>query len=228
MKKSIDYRVYLVTDDPSRYEGDWLGQVASAVDGGVTCVQYRDTENGDREQYYRLRALKDLLSARGVPLIVNNNVGLALAVGADGIHVGQNDLPPTVVRALVGERMEIGYSITSISQLADRADEVAAADVLGIGPVFDATATKADAAPEMGTAGLSAIVASVRGSERVRNASFESRKRLVAIGGINLERAAKVLASGVDGLAVVSAISRSPDPGLAARAFAALSFPTGC
>lgn len=204
----IDYRVYLVTDDPSRYAGDWLENIEAAVAGGVTCVQYRDTESCERDQYSRLLALKDMLSRTKTPLIVNNNVGLALAVDADAIHVGQGDLPPSVVRRLVGGSMEIGLSITSKDQLAQI--DSACVDCIGIGPVYDATKTKADAAPEMGLAGLSEIAAASAGLPNV------------AIGGISLERAPGIIAAGALGLAVVSAFSKSADPEETARSFRAL------
>lgn len=203
----LDHRLYLVTDDPSRYRRDWLETIESALDGGVTCVQYRDTENAPKVQYDRIRRLQDLLAPRHIPLIVNNDAELAAAVQAEGIHVGQGDLPPARVRTIVGPRCEIGLSITDLSQVAAIGTSV---DALGIGPVYDARKTKADAAPEMGLAGLRAIVDATRACPNV------------AIGGITLERAAGILAAGADGLAVVSALSQAGDPCAAARAFANL------
>ena len=196
----IDYRVYLVTDDPSRYAGDWLECVAAAVAGGVTCVQYRDTESTPSERFARARRLRDLLGPRGIPLIVNNDAELAVAVGAAGVHVGQGDLQPSQVRAIVGPGCEIGYSITAIDQLASRRAEIACCDCLGVGPVFDATRTKADAARAMGVDGLRAIVKAMPG------------RPIVAIGGITCANAAQVTATDVAGLAVVSAFSRAKDP----------------
>ena len=201
----IDYRLYLVTDNPSRYGRDWLETVEAALDGGVTCVQYRDTENAPRTQYERLRALRDAIGK--TPLIVNNDAELAVAVKAEGVHVGQSDMPPEQVRAIVGPRCEIGLSIT---RLADLRALTPCADLIGVGPVFDARKTKPDAARELGTDGLAAIVAA---APAVPN---------VAIGGITLERAPAVLAAGAQGLAVVSALSQSPDPHRAAQAFAKL------
>ena len=102
----IDYRVYLVTDDPSRYSGNWLDNVRAAVEGGVTCVQYRDTESAAKVQYERILALRDAIGK--TPIIVNNDAELARAVKADGVHVGQGDMPPDEVRAIVGPGCEIG------------------------------------------------------------------------------------------------------------------------
>lgn len=207
----IDYRVYLVTDDPSRYAGDWLENVVAAVEGGVTCVQYRDTESEPAVQYARIRRLQDALAASHTPLVVNNDAELAAAVRADGVHVGQHDLVPEAVRQIVGPTCEIGLSVTDVSQVADAAARLAAGvvDCLGIGPVYDATKTKADAAHEMGLAGLRAIVSRV------------PEESNVAIGGITPERADGLLSAGAKGLAIVSAFSRSSDPFAVARQFRA-------
>lgn len=196
----IDYRLYLVTDDPGRYSGNWLDNVVAAVEGGVTCVQYRDTENPREVQYGRILALRDALSRFGTPIIVNNDAELAAAVRAEGVHVGQNDMPVAEVRSIVGPGCEIGLSITALGQAEN------GADCLGIGPVFDARKTKADASAAIGVDGLRAILA-------------EHTLPTVAIGGITLANAAEVFSTGVGGLAVVSAFSRAEDPAAVARAF---------
>lgn len=199
----IDYRVYLVTDDPSRYCGDWLDNVRAAVEGGVTCVQYRDTESPAKVQYERIRALRDAIGK--TPIIVNNDAELARAVRADGVHVGQGDMPPDEVRAIVGPKCEIGLSITAIGQVT-RLNR-AVVDCIGIGPVFDARKTKADASEAMGTEGLRAIV------------DLASDLPNCAIGGITLANAAEVIAAGARGLAVVSAFSKSENPYEVAKEF---------
>ena len=199
----IDHRVYLVTDDPSRYAGSWLDNVRAAVEGGVTCVQYRDTESAAKLQYERILALRDAIGR--TPIIVNNDAELAKAVRADGVHVGQGDMPPDEARAIVGPDCEIGLSITAIEQVAhiDRA----VVDCIGIGPVFDARKTKADASEAMGPEGLRAIVGRVPDMPNC------------AIGGITLVNAAEVIAAGAKGLAVVSAFSKSEDPYGVAKEF---------
>mgnify|MGYP003317571384 CR=1 FL=1 len=206
----IDYSVYLVTDDPSRYKGNWLENVRAAVEGGVTCVQYRDTESGADERFLRVRALQDALGGR-VPLVINNEPELAAAVRAEGVHVGQSDLPPDAVRAIVGPRCEIGLSLTCLDDLA----RLSCADAVGIGPVFDARKTKADASTAIGLAGLSAILSALPR----RSSPFPN----CAIGGITRANAAEVLRAGAGGLAVVSAFSQSDDPYGTARDFALLS-----
>ena len=194
----IDYRVYLVTDDPSRYCGNWLDNVRAAVEGGVTCVQYRDTENDAKTQYARIVALRDAIGE--TPIIVNNDVELVKAVKAEGVHVGQGDMPPSKVRTIVGPECEIGYSITAFDQLESKRYEIYNCDCLGVGPVFDARKTKVDAAAAMGVDGFRQIV----------NALPECP--MVAIGGITLANAAEMIAAGAKGLAVVSAFSKSENP----------------
>ena len=200
------YAIYLVTDDPSRYRGDFLENVEAAVAGGVTLVQYRDTESSDREKYLRVRRLREMLRARDVPLVMNNDADLAMAVGADGVHLGQSDLPADVVRRLVGPAMAIGLSITCAAEAAGVA--AGGVDYVGIGPVFDATKTKADAAAEIGVDGFAAL--------RRLLVDYPA----VAIGGITLDRARAIVTAGADGLAIVSAFSRAASPEAAARGFA--------
>lgn len=199
----IDYRIYLVTDDPSRYAGNWLDNVVAAVEGGVTCVQYRDTENPRAVQYERILALRDATAKYGTPIIVNNDAELAAAIKSEGIHVGQHDMPVDEVRKIVGANCEIGLSITAKGQAEN------GADCLGIGPVFDARKTKADASDAIGVDGLRAILA-------------EHLLPSVAIGGITLTNAADVLSTGVGGLAIVSAFSKSDNPYEVARNFSML------
>ena len=199
----IDYRVYLVTDDPSRYSGNWIDNVRAAVEGGVTCVQYRDTESPAKMQYERILALRDAIGE--TPIIVNNDAELAKAVKAEGVHVGQWDMPPDEVRAIVGTDCEIGLSITAIEQVMHI--NRAVVDCIGIGPVFDARKTKADASEAMGPDGLREIVRRVPDLPNC------------AIGGITLANAAEVIAAGAKGLAVVSAFSKSENPYEVAKAF---------
>jgi len=226
----IDYRVYLVTDDPSRYRRDWLETIEAALDGGVTCVQYRDTENPEQVQYERILRLQDLLKARHIPLVVNNNAHLAAAVKAEGVHVGQGDMPPAQVRQIVGPSCEIGLSITRLSDLVVGEGQgersrltmeiispsststlnLNLVNCLGIGPIFDARKTKADASAAIGPEGLKEIVSRVPGFPNC------------AIGGITVENAADVLAADAKGLAIVSALSQAPDPTAAARKFSSL------
>lgn len=199
-----DYTVYLVTDAAARYARGLLASVEAALAGGVSVVQYRATGGTRRAQYDEARALRDLLVRHGVLLIINDAVDLALAIDADGVHVGQSDLPVDVVRRLVGSKKIVGLSITAEEQLRSVKDNV---DYFGVGPVF-ATPTKADAAPAIGLAGLKRI------------AGLANRP-VVAIGGINVANASQVFNAGASGVAVVSAFSCADDPAEVARALRA-------
>jgi thiamine-phosphate pyrophosphorylase len=197
-----DYTLYLVTDAPERYPHGLLAGVEAAVSGGASIVQYRATTGTRRHLYETACALRDLLRPRHVPLIINDQVDLALAIDADGVHVGQNDLPPDIVRRLIGPRKLLGLSITSPTQLD--AVPPKTVDYLGIGPVFP-TISKDDAAPALGLEQLARLTA-------------RTKLPVVAIGGISLENAPAVFAAGVAGLAIVSALSLAADPAAAARA----------
>jgi thiamine-phosphate pyrophosphorylase len=197
-------RLCLVTDRSFLRGASLPDVVAAAVKGGVTAVQLRE-KTLDTVAFAELgRAIKELLKPLGIPLIINDRAEVAAAVGADGLHVGQSDLPAEAARALLGPTATIGLSITAIEQ-ARKAD-VGFADYLGVGPIF-ATPTKSDAAAAMGLAGLAAVRAICA-------------LPIVAIGGISEENAAQTIAAGADGIAVVSAIMGAADPERAARALA--------
>jgi thiamine-phosphate pyrophosphorylase len=194
-------RLCLVTDSTLCGERGVLAVVEAAVLGEVSCVQLREKALDTRTFVERARALKAWLAPRGVPLIINDRIDVALACGADGVHVGQSDMPPEDVRRLMPHGL-LGLSVESLAQLP--AAERAPVDYYGISPVF-ATATKLDAAPALGLEGLRSIRA-------------RTTRPLVAIGGIHAGNAAAVMAAGADGLAVVSAVCAAEDPASAARA----------
>ena len=196
----IDYSLYLVTDRALSLGRSTVEVVRAAIRGGVSCVQLREKGCSTREFMDEARLLKALLAGTGVPLFINDRLDVALAVGADGVHLGQNDLAIADARRLVGNRMIIGISAESVAD-AIRA-EAEGADYIGASPVFT-TPTKTDTAPPLGLDGLRAIRRAVQ-------------LPLVAIGGINADNAAAVLRAGADGLAVVSAIVSAPCPRTAA------------
>ena len=199
----LDLSLYLVTD-PDLCAGPGLvDTVVAAVRGGVTLVQLRDKHASDAEMIDQARRLKAALVGSGVPLIVNDRLEVALAAGADGLHLGQDDGDVAAARAALGERALLGLSVQTHEQLA-RLDP-GPLDYLGLGPVF-ATPTKHDHAMPLGFDGLAALVAA-------------SPLPTVAIGGLKAEHAPAVLAAGAHGLAVISAICGTPDPEAAARAF---------
>lgn len=193
-------RLCLVTDSTLCGERGVLAVVEAAVRGEVSCVQLREKSLDTRAFVERARALKAWLAPRGVPLIINDRLDVALACGADGVHVGQNDMAAEDVRRFMPHAL-IGLSLESVAQVA--AAERAPVDYYGVSPVF-ATATKHDTAPALGLDGLRAIRA-------------QTRRPLVAIGGIQAGNAAAVMSAGADGLAVVSALCAADDPAEAAR-----------
>ncbi|MEY4751714.1 MAG: hypothetical protein RIQ60_3928 [Pseudomonadota bacterium] len=194
--------LHLVTDSALCGARGVLAVVQAAVQGGASCVQLREKALDTRAFVERARVLKAWLAPLGVPLIINDRVDVALACGADGVHVGQQDMDAADVRRLMPQAL-IGLSIESSAQLA-AAETEGVADYYGVSPVF-ATPTKADAAPALGLDGLAALRAC-------------TRRPLVAIGGLHAGNAAAVLGAGADGLAVVSALCAAPDPAAAARA----------
>ena len=198
----FDYSLYLVTDRALSLGRSTVEVVRAAIRGGVSCVQLREKGCSTREFMDEARLLKALLAGTGVPLFINDRLDVALAVGADGVHLGQNDLAIADARRLVGNRMIIGISAESVAD-AVRA-EAEGADYIGASPVFT-TPTKTDTAPPLGLDGLRAIRRAVQ-------------LPLVAIGGIDANNAAQVLRAGADGLAVVSAIVSAPCPRTAAAA----------
>jgi thiamine-phosphate pyrophosphorylase len=188
----------LVTDAALCGPRGVLAVVDAAVRGGVGMVQLREKALDSRDFVARARALKALLAGRGVPLLINDRLDIALLCGADGVHVGQRDVSVDDVRRWMPDAI-VGLSIESLAQLSGLPDDV---DYLGASPVF-ATSTKADAAPALGLHGLAALRAA-------------TPLPLVAIGGIHAGNATEVLRHGADGLAVVSAICAAADPQAAA------------
>ncbi|TCV65372.1 thiamine-phosphate diphosphorylase [Neorhizobium sp. R1-B] len=199
--KAFDLSVYLVLD-PELCQGLGMAQTARlAVEGGATMVQLRDKNASTARMIETGQALKAALAGSGIPLIVNDDVEAAIAIGAEGVHVGQSDMGASMARRRVGEGMIVGVSVET-EELAQGVDP-SLVDYVGIGPVF-ATPTKPDHKQPIGFDGLARIVAA---------ASVPA----VAIGGLRAEHAGKALAAGAHGIAVVSAICGQPDPKEAAR-----------
>ena len=195
-------RLYLVTDQALTRGRSLEDVVAAAVAGGVGCVQLREKALATGEFLARARALKRLLAPVGVPLVINDRIDVALACGADGVHLGQSDLPPEEARRLLPPHVFIGWSVETPEDV-ERAASLPV-DYLGVSPVF-ATPTKTDTSPAWGLAGL-------------RQVRAMTALPLVAIGGIHCGNAAEVLRAGADGLAVVSALCAADDPRAAALA----------
>ena len=199
-KPEVDYSLYLVTDSHLSGGRPLLDVVRAAVHGGVTCVQVREKDVSSRAYIERLLPVRPLLRERGIPLFVNDRVDVALAVEADGVHLGQTDMPLGLARRIAAGRLLVGVSCETVQDATDA--ERGGADYVSVSPVF-ATATKTDTAPALGLDGVRAIRRAVR-------------LPVVAIGGINGTNAGDIIRAGADGICVVSAIVSAPDPRAAA------------
>ena len=199
--KTFDLSLYLVLDPGLCRTHSMVETTMAAIAGGATIVQLRDKHAGTDGLIRIGRELMDAMAGTGVPLIVNDDIDAAIAIGADGLHVGQDDIPSQAARARLGHDKIIGLSIEN-ETVAHKVDP-AIVDYVGIGPVF-ATSTKPDHKPAIGLDGLARLVAI---------AGLPS----VAIGGLKYDHVAPVFAAGANGLAVVSAICGQPDPERASR-----------
>ena len=196
MKPAIDYSIYLVTDKACLHGRPLLKCVEEALAAGVTLVQYRAKDADGGVLYAEACRLKELCDKYNVPLIINDRLDIVLAVGAAGVHLGQDDLPCAVARRLLGEDFIIGVSAHNPAEAVQAVSE--GADYLGCGAVFG-TATKHDVA-KLGLENLRAIRKAVA-------------VPMVGIGGITADNYAEVLATGADGAAIVSGILAQDDIG---------------
>ena len=196
-----DYSLYLVTDSDLSRGRSMVDTVRAAIDGGVTCVQVREKAASARSYIERLSSVRALLRERGGARFVNDRVDIALAVEADGIHLGQMDMPLCMARQIAGDRLLIGISCEAPEDAVEA--ERGGAAYVSVSPVF-ATPTTRDTAPALGLDGVRAIRAA-------------DRLPVVTIGGINAANAAAVIRAGADGICVVSAIVAASDPCAAAR-----------
>ncbi|WP_322804266.1 thiamine phosphate synthase [Vibrio alfacsensis] len=189
------YRLYLVTDDQQDL-ATLKRVVKKAVEGGVTMVQVREKHGDVRAFIERAQAVKDILKDTDVPLIINDRVDVALAVDADGVHLGQSDMPAIIARELIGPNKILGLSIENEEQLAE-ADSLPI-DYIGLSAIF-ATPTKTNTKKHWGIDGLKVALET-------------TSMPIVAIGGINESNIPQLSATGVHGLALVSAICHAKDP----------------
>ncbi|MFD9624608.1 thiamine phosphate synthase [Peribacillus muralis] len=202
MKKSqIDLRLYLVTEESIALES-LTNIISESVSGGVSVVQLREKNQSSLSFYKKAAALKQVLNELSTPLIINDRVDIALAVGADGIHIGQDDLPLSVIKQMVPDEMIIGVSVSNLEEALEA--ERNGADYLGVGSIFP-TKTKQDATPM-----------TIRDLEEIcRSVSIPA----VAIGGINADNIALLTEKGLAGAAVVSAIMEAKNPKTASSSF---------
>ncbi len=193
--------IYLVTDQASCRHHPLETVVSQAVQAGVSCVQLREKTTDTRTFFARALELKAILAPARVPLIINDRIDIALAAGADGVHIGQSDMPYEHARRLMGSKAIIGLSVESWEDVVVAQD--LDLDYIGVSPVF-ATPTKTDTKEPWGLSGLARI-------------KGYSRHPLVAIGGLDSVNSAQVIQAGGDSVAVVSAICSAKDPFEATR-----------
>jgi thiamine-phosphate diphosphorylase len=193
--------VYLIADPDLSASGDIVADTEAALAAGAGAVQLRTKTLGDAAALSLAEKLLALCRAYGGLFFIDDRLDVALACGADGVHVGNNDLPVPVVRRLAGNRLIIGYSPETDEQA--KQSRKLGADYVGIGSVFP-TGSKPDAGEAIGLPAL---------ARRIQLAELPS----VGIGGITAENAAEVIQAGACGVAVISAIIKQPDPGLATR-----------
>ena len=201
-----DLALYLVTDRGLSLGRDLETVVLQAVEGGVTLVQLREKDIDTRDFIALAQRLKAALEGSGVPLLINDRVDVALAVDADGVHIGQSDMPYGMARRLLGPDKIIGLSVETMDELleANGLD----VDYVAVSPVF-ATHTKTDTLTPFGYEGL-------------ERACRLTRHPICGIGGMNAVTAGRAIACGADGVAVVSAIVSAPDPRLASKELKAI------
>jgi thiamine-phosphate pyrophosphorylase len=202
----VDLRLYALLD-PERAGGRDLAELGrEVVAGGATLVQLRDKHGSTRRLIEETRAIKTALAGAGVPVLVNDRVDVALAAGADGVHVGQDDMPAAEARRLLGPSAVIGLSVKTGAEAQAAALE--ALDYVCVGGVFVTTSKDNTSAP-IGVAGLKDLLAALRARAPVLP--------IGAIAGIDETNAGEVVCAGADGVAVISALSLASDPAGAAR-----------
>ncbi len=197
----LDYSLYLISDPVLVGKKDFWESVEGALRGGVTLLQLREKDGSSREFFQIGLKMKELANKYQVPLIVNDRLDIALAIDADGVHIGQDDLPLNVARQLLGRDKILGYSVANTEQAV--LGQQLGADYLGAGAVFP-TGSKQDAGEAIGLESLAKIVDCVS-------------LPVVAIGGINKTNLLEVKQSGAAGVSLISAILSQENPEQAAR-----------
>jgi len=202
LRDKVDYKLYLVTDRDVLGERDLIRSVEDAIKGGATIVQLREKNCSSVDFYELALKVKEVTLKYGVPLIINDRLDIALAIEADGLHIGQEDLPLTVAKKIVGKDMIIGVSATTLEEALLAQEQ--GADYVGIGSVYP-TSTKLDAKS-----------VSLEQLHLIREAISIP---IVGIGGINEENVTDLMKTKIDGVAIVSAILGQEDIKSAAEKF---------
>jgi len=199
--REIDLELYLVTDRRLTNDRSLKEIIEKSVEGGVSVVQLRE-KNCSYDEFLKIAfEVKKILKPLNIPLIINDNIDIALAVNAEGLHIGQGDISYKKAREILGNDVIIGLSVESVEDAIEA--ENLDVDYLGISPVFS-TPTKTDIFHQLGLEGI----------RKIRKIS---KHKLVAIGGINKENTEAIINAGADGIAVVSAICSAPNPKFASQ-----------
>jgi len=191
----MDWTLYVITDAKLSRGRSHLEVAQAAIEGGASIIQFREKEMTTRQLVETAGKIKELTEEADIPLIVNDRLDVALAVDADGVHVGQDDMPADMARQLIGPHKILGVSASTVEEALQAERE--GANYVSASPVFT-TPTKPDAPPPTGLEGLKAIVEAVN-------------LPVIAIGGINEKNAAEVIETGAQGVAVISAVVSAPD-----------------
>jgi thiamine-phosphate pyrophosphorylase len=205
--KPLDLRLNAIIDPEHAGGHDLVGLACRVVEGGATLVQLRDKRSDTRDMIELARVIKTALAPSGIPFVVNDRVDVALAANADGVHLGPEDMALEDARRLLGPAAIIGASIKSVE--AAETAPVDLIDYAGIGGVYATLSKKQRSAP-MGPEGFARIAGALR--------SRAPAMPLCGIAGVDSRNAGAVIAAGADGVAVISALSLTPDPAAAARA----------
>ncbi|MCQ2737351.1 MAG: thiamine phosphate synthase [archaeon] len=196
----VNYKLYLVTDRTNKTDEEFLNIIEEAIKGGVTVVQIREKDADTLEFYNISNKVKEICSKYNVPLIINDRIDIALAIDANGVHIGQSDMPIKIARKLIGNDKILGISAHNLEEATDAEEN--GADYLGVGAIFS-TSTKKDA----------------------NDVSIDTLKEItsnvdiptVAIGGINLDNVEKLKDTNISGISVVSAIMNAENPKIASE-----------
>jgi len=198
---NIDYSLYLVTDSGLSKDRPILEIVEEAIKGGVSVVQLREKHATTKDFYHEAVIIKEICSKYNVPLIINDRIDIALAVSAEGVHIGQSDMPLKITRKILKDNAIIGVSVNNVEEAIEA--ENGGADYIGLSPIFD-TQTKTDTRKALG----------IQGIKKFKNIVSIP---IVAIGGINKDNCTEIISEGADGIAVVSAIVSAENPFDAAK-----------
>ena len=200
IKEDIDYSVYLVTDSRDKTEEEFLVIIEEAIKGGTSIVQLREKTASTKDFYELALKVKEITSRYDVPLLINDRIDIALAIDSEGVHIGQDDMPADIARAIIGDEKILGVSASTVDEAVKAQKD--GADYIGSGAVFP-TSTKDDA-DSVSKDELKEIVNSID-------------IPIVAIGGITLENAQELKDTGISGFSVVSAIMSAKNPQVASK-----------